>query len=90
MINIKLSLPVFQQQRTVYRLTLVKAWNVDDLQAYAELVSLGNPDFIEVKVSPWQLVLDTFPLALCWPRWSYNLLKPYMRSWMFDLFMQKY
>ncbi|XP_054108436.2 S-adenosyl-L-methionine-dependent tRNA 4-demethylwyosine synthase TYW1 isoform X13 [Callithrix jacchus] len=38
-----------KQQRTVYRLTLVKAWNVDELQAYAQLVSLGNPDFIEVK-----------------------------------------
>ncbi|XP_040828707.1 S-adenosyl-L-methionine-dependent tRNA 4-demethylwyosine synthase TYW1-like [Ochotona curzoniae] len=38
-----------KKQRTVYRLTLVKAWNVDELQAYAELVSLGNPDFIEVK-----------------------------------------
>ncbi|XP_006859908.1 PREDICTED: tRNA wybutosine-synthesizing protein 1 homolog [Chrysochloris asiatica] len=38
-----------KQQRTVYRLTLVKAWNVDELQAYAHLVSLGNPDFIEVK-----------------------------------------
>ncbi|XP_045317900.1 S-adenosyl-L-methionine-dependent tRNA 4-demethylwyosine synthase TYW1 isoform X2 [Leopardus geoffroyi] len=45
----KLAFPLFQQQRTVYRLTLVKAWNVDELQAYAELVSLGNPDFIEVK-----------------------------------------
>ncbi|MBZ3878892.1 S-adenosyl-L-methionine-dependent tRNA 4-demethylwyosine synthase [Sciurus carolinensis] len=38
-----------KQQRTVYRLTLVKSWNVDELQAYADLVSLGNPDFIEVK-----------------------------------------
>ncbi|XP_010219592.1 PREDICTED: S-adenosyl-L-methionine-dependent tRNA 4-demethylwyosine synthase-like, partial [Tinamus guttatus] len=38
-----------KQQRTVYRLTLVKAWNVDELKAYAELVSLGKPDFIEVK-----------------------------------------
>uniref|UniRef100_UPI00358E8944 S-adenosyl-L-methionine-dependent tRNA 4-demethylwyosine synthase TYW1-like isoform X3 n=1 Tax=Myxine glutinosa TaxID=7769 RepID=UPI00358E8944 len=36
-------------QRTVYRLTLVKAWNVDEIQAYAELVTLGRPDFIEVK-----------------------------------------
>ncbi|XP_038615743.1 S-adenosyl-L-methionine-dependent tRNA 4-demethylwyosine synthase TYW1 [Tachyglossus aculeatus] len=36
-------------QRTVYRLTLVKAWNVDELRAYADLVSLGEPDFIEVK-----------------------------------------
>jgi len=36
-------------QRTVYRLTLVKAWNTDELQSYAKLVSLGNPDFIEIK-----------------------------------------
>lgn len=41
---------LFQQQRTVYRLTLVKAWNVDELRAYSELVTLGRPDFIEVKV----------------------------------------
>ncbi|GFO41183.1 S-adenosyl-l-methionine-dependent tRNA 4-demethylwyosine synthase [Plakobranchus ocellatus] len=36
-------------QRTVYRLTLVKAWNTEELDNYAKLVSLGNPDFIEVK-----------------------------------------
>jgi tRNA wybutosine-synthesizing protein 1 len=39
-----------KRQRTVYRLTLVKAWNVDELDSYAELVSLGKPDFIEIKV----------------------------------------
>ncbi|NWR09691.1 TYW1 synthase, partial [Paradoxornis webbianus] len=38
-----------KQQRTVYRLTLVKAWNVDEVKAYADLISLGKPDFIEVK-----------------------------------------
>ncbi|MEE6469790.1 hypothetical protein FKM82_008767 [Ascaphus truei] len=38
-----------KQQRTVYRLTLVKAWNVDELKAYADLVTVGRPDFIEVK-----------------------------------------
>ncbi|XP_028662653.1 S-adenosyl-L-methionine-dependent tRNA 4-demethylwyosine synthase TYW1 [Erpetoichthys calabaricus] len=38
-----------KQQRTVYRLTLVKSWNVDEVKAYSELVSLGKPDFIEVK-----------------------------------------
>lgn len=47
--------PLFQQQRTVYRLTLVKAWNVDELKAYADLISLGKPDFIEVKVSCMEL-----------------------------------
>lgn len=36
-------------QRTVYRLTLVKAWNTDEIDNYAKLVSLGKPDFIEVK-----------------------------------------
>ncbi|CAG2061098.1 unnamed protein product, partial [Timema podura] len=36
-------------QRTVYRLTLVKAWNVDELENYAKLVEIGKPDFIEVK-----------------------------------------
>ncbi|KAJ8280787.1 hypothetical protein GJAV_G00058970 [Gymnothorax javanicus] len=38
-----------KEQRTVYRLTLVKAWNVDELKAYADLIALGKPDFIEVK-----------------------------------------
>ncbi|KAJ7387044.1 S-adenosyl-L-methionine-dependent tRNA 4-demethylwyosine synthase [Desmophyllum pertusum] len=36
-------------QRTVYRLTLVKSWNNEELQNYADLVSIGKPDFIEVK-----------------------------------------
>ncbi len=40
-----------QGQRTVYRLTLVKAWNTEELDAYADLINIGNPDFIEVKVS---------------------------------------
>ena len=43
-----------QGQRTVYRLTLVKEWNTEELDAYAELVGVGKPDFIEVKVSEWQ------------------------------------
>uniref|UniRef100_A0A1A8MVF7 S-adenosyl-L-methionine-dependent tRNA 4-demethylwyosine synthase TYW1 n=1 Tax=Nothobranchius pienaari TaxID=704102 RepID=A0A1A8MVF7_9TELE len=38
-----------KRQRTVYRLTLVKAWNVEEMMAYAELITLGQPDFIEVK-----------------------------------------
>jgi len=38
-----------QGQRTVYRLTIVKAWNSEEIEAYASLVALGKPDFIEVK-----------------------------------------
>lgn len=38
-----------KQQRTVYRLTLVKGWNTEDLDAYFNLFSVGQPDFIEIK-----------------------------------------
>ncbi|CAJ1064914.1 S-adenosyl-L-methionine-dependent tRNA 4-demethylwyosine synthase TYW1 [Xyrichtys novacula] len=38
-----------KRQRTVYRLTLVKAWNVEEMLAYSELIALGQPDFVEVK-----------------------------------------
>jgi len=38
-----------KQQRTVYRLTLVKGWNVEEVSNYASLVDLGRPDFIEIK-----------------------------------------
>ncbi|KAH3891262.1 hypothetical protein DPMN_015355 [Dreissena polymorpha] len=36
-------------QRTVYRLTLVKAFNTDEIENYAKLVEMGKPDFIEIK-----------------------------------------
>ena len=36
-------------QRTVYRLTLVKGWNAEEMDNYAKLVAIGEPDFIEVK-----------------------------------------
>lgn len=35
--------------RTVYRLTLVKEWNTEEIENYADLVVTGNPDFIEIK-----------------------------------------
>jgi len=38
-----------KKQRTVYRLTLVKGWNMEEAEKYAELVKLGEPDFIEIK-----------------------------------------
>ncbi|XP_072308721.1 S-adenosyl-L-methionine-dependent tRNA 4-demethylwyosine synthase TYW1 [Eucyclogobius newberryi] len=38
-----------KRQRTVYRLTLVKAWNVEEMLSYADLIAMGQPDFIEVK-----------------------------------------
>jgi len=38
-----------KKQRTVYRLTLVKKFNMQDAIEYGRLVELGRPDFIEVK-----------------------------------------
>lgn len=38
-----------KQQRTVYRLTLVKGWNTEDIDAYSNLFSIGKPDFVEIK-----------------------------------------
>lgn len=36
-------------QRTVYRLTLVKGFNIEDVEGYADMVERGRPSFIEVK-----------------------------------------
>lgn len=36
-------------QRTVFRLTLVNHYNTENVKAYADLVAMGQPDFIEVK-----------------------------------------
>lgn len=38
-----------KKQRTVYRLTLVKGFNMEEVAEYARLVSVGNPTFIEIK-----------------------------------------
>jgi wyosine [tRNA(Phe)-imidazoG37] synthetase (radical SAM superfamily)/flavodoxin len=38
-----------KKQRTVYRLTLVSGWNMTEVDAYAQLVEVGTPDFIEIK-----------------------------------------
>ncbi|KAL4559454.1 hypothetical protein LXL04_031592 [Taraxacum kok-saghyz] len=38
-----------KQQRTVYRLTLVKGWNTEEVNAYSSLFAIGNPDFVEIK-----------------------------------------
>lgn len=36
-------------QRTVYRLTLVKEFNTEEIESYAKLVELGQPGLIEIK-----------------------------------------
>ncbi|KAF8819793.1 radical SAM domain-containing protein [Cardiosporidium cionae] len=38
-----------KRQRTVYRLTIVKDYNMKDVELYAKLIDRGRPDFIEMK-----------------------------------------
>ena len=38
-----------KKQRTVYRMTLVKSWNMEELDNYVDLIERGKPDFIEIK-----------------------------------------
>ncbi|KAJ3227479.1 S-adenosyl-L-methionine-dependent tRNA 4-demethylwyosine synthase [Clydaea vesicula] len=38
-----------RKERTVYRFTLVKEYNTEEIDQYVELVKIGKPDFIEVK-----------------------------------------
>lgn len=40
---------VQSHQRTVFRLTLVKGFNMGDISSYSDLVERGSPCFIEVK-----------------------------------------
>jgi tRNA wybutosine-synthesizing protein 1 len=38
-----------KKQRTVYRLTLVKEYNMSEVSGYVDLVKYGKPSFIEIK-----------------------------------------
>ncbi|EPR78621.1 Radical S-adenosyl methionine and flavodoxin domain protein [Spraguea lophii 42_110] len=38
-----------RKERTVFRLTLIKNYNNDDIIHYTTLINLGQPDFIEIK-----------------------------------------
>lgn len=68
-------------QRTVYRMTLVKSYNMDEINGYSELIELGQPDLIEIKGVtycgksdgsdltmknvPWHEEVRAFASALC-------------------------
>lgn len=38
-----------KKMRTVFRLTLVKSWNMNEMQEYISLIRRGEPMFIEIK-----------------------------------------
>ncbi len=43
--------------RTVYRLTLVKGFNMNDLVEYGELIRRGRPHFVEIKVEAFIVLI---------------------------------
>jgi len=51
-------------QRTVFRLTLIKDWNMDEITNYAKLALLGKPNFIEVKGVTYCGTSKTNPLTM--------------------------
>ena len=71
----------FQGQRTVYRLTLVKSWNDEEIQSYASLVKLGRPDFIEVKVRI--ISIPSRCLALVWVYISIDTIWCFALVWVY-------
>jgi tRNA wybutosine-synthesizing protein 1 len=53
-----------KKQRTVFRLTLVKQFNMDEIENYAKLAARGLPDFIEVKGVTYCGVSEASPLTI--------------------------
>jgi tRNA wybutosine-synthesizing protein 1 len=42
-------MPSFDKSRKVIRLTLVKGYNMKDVEKYAELIKIARPDYVECK-----------------------------------------
>jgi tRNA wybutosine-synthesizing protein 1 len=42
-------MPSFDKSRKVVRLTLVKGYNMEDVEKYAELIRIARPDYVECK-----------------------------------------
>lgn len=64
-----------KKQRTVYRLTLVKEFNVEELDNYAELIKRGQPDFIEVKGVTFCGYSGSNPLTMTNVPFHYEVIK---------------
>ncbi|EPX71990.1 wybutosine biosynthesis protein Tyw1 [Schizosaccharomyces octosporus yFS286] len=53
-----------KKQRTVYRMTLVKGFNMEQIKEYTELIRLGVPCFIEIKGVTYSGNSDQSPLTM--------------------------
>jgi tRNA wybutosine-synthesizing protein 1 len=51
-------------QRTVFRLTLIRSWNMEEIQNYATLVARGKPSFIEIKGVTYCGTSEASPLTM--------------------------
>jgi tRNA wybutosine-synthesizing protein 1 len=64
-----------KQQRTVYRMTLVKSWNMDEVTEYADLIEEGQPDFIEIKAVTYCGKSDASSLTMENVPWHHEVCK---------------
>ena len=53
-----------KRQRTVYRLTLVKSWNMEEVENYVSLIEVGDPDLIEIKAVTYCGTSDASSLTM--------------------------
>ena len=63
-----------KRQRTVYRLTLVKAWNMEEVEAYVKLLDLGEPDLIEIKAVTYCGTSDASTLTMEHVPWHHEVV----------------
>lgn len=62
-----------KQQRTVYRMTLVKSYNMDEVEQYCDLIQEGQPDFIEIKAVTYCGKSDASSLTMKNVPWHYEV-----------------
>ena len=62
-------------QRTVARLTVVKGWNSDELNGYAQLIALGHVSLVEVKGVTFCGKSDASNLNMSNTPWHHEVVK---------------
>mmetsp|Transcript_47801 Transcript_47801/g.108475 ORF Transcript_47801/g.108475 Transcript_47801/m.108475 type:complete len:341 (+) Transcript_47801:118-1140(+) len=61
-------------QRTVYRLTLVKQWNMEEVENYVRLLQIGEPDLIEIKAVTYCGTSDASDLTMENVPWHHEVV----------------
>lgn len=62
-----------KKQRTVYRLTLVKSWNMEEADSYVELIEKGQPGNVHVvRMRTFTLLVDWEIVHLLWIQMLYQ------------------